>query len=127
MKQGEQQSVDNPWDKGLCIRFGPVNDGLIYEGVTGQGFHIAAQGGSRHVLAKDGLGRLLLMGQSADSPQDKKNEWEGNPLVLLFMPLCLPAGSCSDVPPLRSRSFCCLVPVPAYAALHLPPRPVHPA
>ena len=32
----------------------------LYEGVTGQGFYIAAERGPCHVLAKDGLGRLLL-------------------------------------------------------------------
>lgn len=53
--------MDIPWDKGLCIRFGPVDDGLIHEDVTGQGFHIAMERGPRHVLAKDGLGRLLFV------------------------------------------------------------------
>ena len=53
-------SVDSPWDKGLCLRFGLVDDGLIYEGVTGQRFHIAMERGPRHVLAKEGLRRQML-------------------------------------------------------------------
>lgn len=60
---------DSPADKGLCIRFGPAYDGLIYQDVALQGVHISPAGGSLHVVENDGLGGkgLLLLLHAAPS------------------------------------------------------------
>lgn len=73
---------DSPADKGLCTCFGPVYDGLIYEGVALQGTHIAAAGRLLHVVEDDGQSGKGLLFLIHAAPSFPSGSW---PMALSTM------------------------------------------